>query len=270
MDQAELSKGSGAAKRRRLKKLKEEKTKLCKITSFCTSTASTSLETDAEDENIVRSVDLKEDEGTVEYENEDVNLEAATTNSGAGAATKRGDIFNTADVRVFEVEEEACRNQDVFLSSLINEPYPSDKGNFLNMELTDKIKRFIINQRSCQPNIVFPKNNENRSFSEFCYINKSHAGQICPRSWLCYTLKEDRAYCAPCWLFSSEKTSWKYRPMIGRVFQKKIKKHKKAQFHITCCYIYDQWKANQCLGKSLEEQIRSESSFWQKVLSRLH
>lgn len=39
--------------------------------------------------------------------------------------------------------EELSYNQDVLLGSLTNEPFPSDKGHFLNIELNDKLKMFI-------------------------------------------------------------------------------------------------------------------------------
>ncbi|KAG5895098.1 hypothetical protein JTB14_036373 [Gonioctena quinquepunctata] len=67
-------------------------------------------------------------------------------------------------------------SDDDFLCSILKEAYPTDLGHFENRTLTDKIKMFIVNQGPCQPDLRFPKDDSNRSFSKFYYSQTNHAG----------------------------------------------------------------------------------------------
>ncbi|KAG5896370.1 hypothetical protein JTB14_005848 [Gonioctena quinquepunctata] len=67
-------------------------------------------------------------------------------------------------------------SDDDFLCSILKEAYPTDLGHFENRTLTDKIKMFIVNQGPCQPDLQFPKDDSNRSFSKFYYSQTNHAG----------------------------------------------------------------------------------------------
>lgn len=87
---------------------------------------------------------------------------------------------------------------------------------------------------------------------------------------MCYSPKENKAYCEPCWLFSTTNTSWKQGTSDWKGLSAKVKHHAQSQYHITSCYIiYDQWKRNKCIDKALEKRIQDECNFWQQILGRL-
>lgn len=85
--------------------------------------------------------------------------------------------------------------------------YPTDKSHFDKMNVSGRIKSFIVKTGSCQPKGPFAKDNKKRSFSCAYYKTLASTGQS-PVKWLNYSKKLDCAYCMPCWLFSNKVSGW--------------------------------------------------------------
>ncbi|KAG5887681.1 hypothetical protein JTB14_015584 [Gonioctena quinquepunctata] len=117
---------SGASKRRKRKRLEEEKSKLPKITTFLIDCSGTTG-----------------DEGEISTERAISVSEVPKTVSLPDKST--------------EFTEGIGYSDDDFLCSILKEAYPTDLGHFGNRTLTDKIKMFIVNQGPCQPDLQFPK-----------------------------------------------------------------------------------------------------------------
>ncbi|KAG5878341.1 hypothetical protein JTB14_023694 [Gonioctena quinquepunctata] len=113
---------SGASKRRKRKRLEEEKSKLPKITTFLIDCSGTTG-----------------DEGEISTERAILVSEVPKT------------------VLLPEFTEDIGYSDDDFLCSILKEAYPTDLGHFENRTLTDKIEMFIVNQEPCQPDLQFPK-----------------------------------------------------------------------------------------------------------------
>lgn len=268
-----LSTTSGAAKKRKKQKLEAETSKMFKISTFFPVIPAESL--NSKEESVFPSITCSAITASVAGDRPNVQDMAIVNDQASTSSTSKNE---TMDLDKFDpatdniTKNSTCyktETDNLFLSSLAKETFPCDKGNFKNHELSDKLKMFIVTQGPCQPIITFPKDNSNRSFSTFYYSKKSHAGQIILRKWLCYSAIDNKAYCEPCWLFSTTNTFWKQGTSDWKGLSKKVKFHEQSQYHITCCYIYDHWKSNKCIDKALEETIRNECNFWQKILQRL-
>ncbi|KAG5896192.1 hypothetical protein JTB14_016966 [Gonioctena quinquepunctata] len=158
MENVNQSLSSGASKRRKRKRLEEEKSKLPKITTF-----------------------LIDCSGTTGDEGE-ISTERAISVSEVPKTVLLPD-------KSTEFTEGIGYSDDDFLCSILKEAYPTDLGHFENRTLTDKIKMFIVNQGPCQPDLQFPKDDSNRSFSKFYYSQTNHAGISIQRKWLLFAKK---------------------------------------------------------------------------------
>lgn len=121
----------------------------------------------------------------------------------------------------------------------LNCEFPSDRGRFPDIINNSNLKRQIIAFGPCKPDIKFPldstwcQDNENkkcRKFSVEYYFTTNLAGQKIPRSWLCYSVILDKAYCESCWLFSDRthpyfKSNWIKGINDWRHLSQKINKH---------------------------------------------
>lgn len=83
------------------------------------------------------------------------------------------------------------------IEDLMKNEYPTDKAHFEKINLSARIKTFIIKTGSCQPQGPFPKK---RSFSCAYYktLASTRNGQSLPVKWLNYSKKLDCVYCMPC------------------------------------------------------------------------
>ncbi|KAG5871461.1 hypothetical protein JTB14_026913 [Gonioctena quinquepunctata] len=126
MENVNQSLSSGASKKRKRKRLEEEKSKLPKITTF-----------------------LIDCSGTTGDEGE-ISTERAISVSEVPKTVLLPD-------KSTEFTEGIGYSDDDFLCSILKEAYPTDLGHFENRTLTDKIKMFIVNPEPCQPDLQFPK-----------------------------------------------------------------------------------------------------------------
>ncbi|KAG5862740.1 hypothetical protein JTB14_001400 [Gonioctena quinquepunctata] len=133
MENVNQSLSGGASKRRKRKRLEEEKSKLPKITTF-----------------------LIDCSGTTGDEGE-ISTERAISVSEVPKTVLLPD-------KSTEFTEGIGYSDDDFLCSILKEAYPTDLGHFENRTLTDKIKMFIVNQGPCQPDLQFPK--DDRTFKK--------------------------------------------------------------------------------------------------------
>ena len=101
-------------------------------------------------------------------------------------------------------------SDEYFITCLLKQENPTDKAHFENINLSDKLKNFIVKTGSCQPNGPFSKDEKKRGFSTVYYKTVAAAGQSLQVKWLNYSKKLDCAYCLPCWLFSGgeSKSGW--------------------------------------------------------------
>lgn len=153
-------------------------------------------------------------------------------------------------------------------------PYPTDRGYFDENILDPTIKRYIITTGSCKPTGPFPRNQQNRCFSEVFYYKKTKAGIKLPRSWLCYSPRLDCAYCEPCWLFGDRSSPHYSNAWVKGVrdwghLSEKTELHESSQFHVQACVVYEQWKLNGTIDAQLERGMRDAALFWRQVLERI-
>ena len=92
-------------------------------------------------------------------------------------------------------QSQPCNSQENI--DISNAVYPSDRGLYGN-QLSSNMLKSIIVYGSCRPRIDFPKDENNRSFSEHYYSYRNKLGMILPRAWLCYSPTMNSVYCEPC------------------------------------------------------------------------
>ncbi|GBP04903.1 Zinc finger MYM-type protein 1 [Eumeta japonica] len=158
------------------------------------------------------------------------------------------------------------------VNNIASSPYVTDKGNL--KELTDQVKRFVIENGHCKPKGPFLKDSDNRSFLEKHYYIVSKSGVKLERTWLSYSLILQKAYCEPCWLFANRASKkiqnvrmegyddWKH-------IVDAIERHETSKIHLDSCLTYRQWRLHGTLDEEQESVIKKGKSFWRQVLSRL-
>jgi len=165
----------------------------------------------------------------------------------------------------------------------LNCEFPSDRGRFPDIINNSSLKRQIIAFGPCKPDIKFPldstwcQDNENkkcRKFSVEYYFTTNLAGHKIPRSWLCYSVILDKAYCESCWLFSDRthpyfKSNWIKGINDWRHLSQKINKHEISIQHIEAVKLRTIWVKNQTIDQSIEDQISKEAQQWRDILTRL-
>jgi len=91
-----------------------------------------------------------------------------------------------------------------------------------------------------QPPGPFPKKShrDNKCFSESYYVFKTKYGPA-NHFWLCYSILLDAAYYQPCWLFSSQRSTWCTGLQEWKDLSKRIKEHIFPKNHIEACAVYE-------------------------------
>lgn len=261
-----LSSTSGAAKKRKQKKIEESKAKLPKITSFLKGANKEIVEKIGPDiSNNLRDNVTNLDDHPIES----VNKNPSTNNNEPIIFNTNVNLINTENVNIvnepesFEVD--LPKPQTLILEN-------TDIGSFQGKTLTDHLKTMIIFSPSCRPTGPFPRDplQNNRKFSKIYYQRQTKQGFV-ERAWLCYSLKLDAVYCEPCWLFSNiSQDQWHNHGIRDwKHLSQKISQHENSKSHLTSCFVYDQWKQNRSLNTKIEEQYRYNVSFWAQVLERL-
>lgn len=253
-EQLMLSSTSGAAKKRRLKQLKNARDKLPKITNFFSATATHTDSDKNEDTNTQANV--QSDPDPMNVNSAETEIIDVSIPSSSSASSVVSDKF-----------EKSTREPQTTAVDFVN-----DIGHFQNQILTAELKRRIINTLSSRPVGPFPRDpsQQYRKFSITYYKKETPYGSI-DRQWLCYSTILDAVYCEPCWLFSNTKMdNWRQQGIRDwRGLTTKIKIHEASQSHSSSCYIYEKWKHNTVIDKDLEEKIKYEACFWTQVLERL-
>ncbi|KAF0763559.1 zinc finger MYM-type protein 1-like, partial [Aphis craccivora] len=105
----------------------------------------------------------------------------------------------------------------------LSHPYPTDRGHFVN-NISSELKINIIKFGSCKPKGPFSRDIKGRCFSTSYYFIDNNLKNL-PRTWLCYSMKLNMAYCEPYWLFSDQNTNnnWKDGICDWQGLSKKIK-----------------------------------------------
>lgn len=138
-------------------------------------------------------------------------------------------------------------------------------------EISDELKRTILSLEPSRPRGPFPKNVNNRSFSEKYYFVLTKSNQKIERFWLCYSPTNDAVYCEPCWLFADRrdpnfKSAWceaKINDWQG--LTAKISLHENSKVHINACVNYSQRKNLH----DIESQMSILMDRWQEILKRI-
>lgn len=114
----------------------------------------------------------------------------------------------------------------------LSHPYPTDRGHFVN-NISSELKINIIKFGSCKPKSPFSRDIKGRCFSTSYYFIDNNLKNL-PRTWLCYSMKLNMAYCEPCWLFSDQNTNnnWKDGICDWQGLSKKIKDHEISYNHM--------------------------------------
>ena len=196
----------------------------------------------------------------------------------AEAETINEDVSTTAtqSTESETVPQKSCNPEA--LVSLNNSDFPTTITN-------PEIKRAIIAAGPTQPEGPFPKHplQTGRSFSNSYYNFITRSGVTLRRFWLCYSRSIDRVYCQPCWLFSSKNappsrpgTSFSHLNPWGTTglndwghLSQRIRSHETSASHAEACVVYEQWRNNKTIEKTLHVSLLEKTNFWQKVLERL-
>jgi len=100
-------------------------------------------------------------------------------------------------------------------------------------------------------------------------------GNHIPRSWLCYSIILDKAYCENCWLFSNRQSSHFTPEWIEGIddwqhLSQKVKTHEQnSLMHLEATKTRVIWIKNGTIDKELENQISNEAKFWRNILTRI-
>jgi len=121
----------------------------------------------------------------------------------------------------------------------------------------------------------FPKNEENRCFSENYYNKLMSNGEPINRSWLVYSIKKDRVYCFSCRLFANTINLFGFIDGINdwKHLGDRIKTHEFKKDHLKTM---QQWmdlslnlENSHTLDHDLQNQILTEKDRWRTVLKRI-
>ncbi|XP_077294880.1 zinc finger MYM-type protein 1-like [Arctopsyche grandis] len=194
---------------------------------------------------------------------------------------------NTANLSVAEIQSTEPSSSssnisgevvDSFIRFLLQEKYPTDRGHYLN-ELTENdtnLRKFILNHGTCQPDLVsFPRDLVGkRCFSKKYFKWTNQSGIEIQRTWLGYSVKLNRAYCEPCWLFADKKnkyynSSWVEGIQDWRGLSKKNSIHEKSQVHTKSCCTYDLWKNSETIDEYISSELKSRVNYWRQVIHRI-
>ena len=242
---------SGSEKRKRKRETEEKNKKLPKISQYFKS------------DNII-------DENASEQCSESEELDLPKSNSVADVAP---DTSVYQDPKQPQPGTSKTQNESSFsMNSIASSPYVTDKGNF--KELTDQVKRFVIENGHCKPKGPFLKDSDNRSFLEKHYYIVSKSGVKLERTWLSYSLILQKAYCEPCWLFANRackkiQNVWMDGYDDWKHIVNAIERHETSKIHLDSCLTYQQWRLHGTLDEAQESMLKKEKSFWRQVLSRL-
>ncbi|XP_025200209.1 zinc finger MYM-type protein 5-like [Melanaphis sacchari] len=151
--------------------------------------------------------------------------------------------------------------------------YPTDRGHF-NEDISDSLKRSILLFGSCKPSIEFEKDDKNRSFSLSYYNMITKTGLKIPRSWLCYSVILNKAYCESCWLFANRNNSNYRSEWISGIgdwqhLSYLITRHEKSLQHIEATTVKGTWLKNSTIDKSIEQNLSKEAEYWRNILHRI-
>ncbi|XP_077292326.1 zinc finger MYM-type protein 1-like [Arctopsyche grandis] len=194
---------------------------------------------------------------------------------------------NTANLTVAEIQSTEPSSSssnisgevvDSFIRFLLQEKYPTDRGHYTN-ELTENdtnLRKFILNHGTCQPDLVsFPRDLVGkRCFSKKYFKWTNQSGIEIQRTWLGYSVKLNRAYCEPCWLFADKKkiyynSSWVKGIQDWRGLSKKISILEKSQVHTKSCCTYDLWKNSETMDEYISSELKSRVNYWRQVIHRI-
>lgn len=78
----------------------------------------------------------------------------------------------------------------------LSDPYPTDRGNFFN-KISNELKINILKFGFYKPKGPFLRDNKGRFFSTSYYFIDNSLKNL-PRTWLCYSIRLNKAYCEPC------------------------------------------------------------------------
>ena len=154
------------------------------------------------------------------------------------------------------------------------ERFPTDRANYFENIEDANIKRYILKMGPCKPKGPFPKDKDNRCFSESYYTSTTKVGMKFPRSWMCYSPKLDCCYCEPCWLFANRNAPFYNNAWVNGIkdwkhLSTKIERHESTQIHLGACVVYEQWKTNGTIDADMERNVRNAAQFWRQVVERI-
>ncbi|XP_043482137.1 zinc finger MYM-type protein 1-like [Leptopilina heterotoma] len=261
---------SGAKKRKLKSEIEASIKKLNPITSFL---KPYSNEIESQIENDTHTNNLQDTSNSIKNNNlvteESIEV-SSTVASGSDIASN-----NYENISIINNEENKFHVPNLpWVIDLLSKPNPTDKGHFPEI-LTADHKKFVISNGSCRPAGPFPKNKETNShFSSYFYEMTNKAGVKIPRTWLCYSMILDCAYCEACWLFADRgqpnfQLTWIDGVSNWTKLSNKIKLHESSKIHFDACILFELWRDKKNINNYLEEQTLKENNFWRNVLHRI-
>jgi hypothetical protein len=208
---------SGAESRKRKNNQIASSSKLTKIDKF--------FEASSDIVELSPSAVLSEKEPSSSSSNADV-VEPAITDNTANLMQTVAEIQSTEPNPSSSVVSGEV--VDSFMRFLLQEKYPTDRGHYTN-DLTEKdtnLRKFILNHGTCQPDVSFPRDLVGkRCFSKKYFKWSNQFGIEIQRTWLGYSVKLNRAYCEPCWLFADRKNKYYNSSWVEGIQKRTFKKN---------------------------------------------
>ena len=122
----------------------------------------------------------------------------------------------------------------------------------------------------------YPRDQQNRKFSQMHYKRRLANGEEVQRSWLMYSKSSNAVYCFSCKLFSKKSgvsslqddgcRDWKNLAAI-------LSSHEKSTTHLETFQAWRELEVRLATGKTIDDKnqqlMRQEEEYWQQVLERL-
>lgn len=123
--------------------------------------------------------------------------------------------------------------------------------------------------------INYPKNDNNRHFSDEHYVRKLNNGEIIDRKWLVYSKQKDAVFCFCCKLFSDSKikltsasgqNDWQHLPMS-------LRDHESSEKHMSAMKSWLELEMRIRNAATIDETtqriMRQEAAHWHNMLERI-
>ncbi|XP_060877870.1 zinc finger MYM-type protein 1-like [Metopolophium dirhodum] len=153
--------------------------------------------------------------------------------------------------------------------------FPTDPADWLRTSSFIKFCAVHGVDQNKNDNFIESKNQYSVGNVRFCnktmFFSKLPNGEQISRSWLVYSHKLGKVFCAPCWLFKNESSNLAYGGFNDwKNAHKRLKEHEASLNHKTCLLkLKNLGQKQRRLDSMLLVQINHEKMYWRSVLERV-